>query len=76
MPPITQGPEQDPKTRLRSLFTTLLERLAELRGCSLEEVAGSTKSAVEAPNHSLAWIDLAEKARLIQGLDLESADNV
>ncbi|KAF2018858.1 hypothetical protein BU24DRAFT_405604 [Aaosphaeria arxii CBS 175.79] len=71
MPPVTQGPFKKPGTRPRSLYTTLLERMAELTKCPLSDVVDNTLDEVENPNHDLAWIDLYDKARLIAGLDLE-----
>jgi hypothetical protein len=74
MPPITQGPERNPDLKLRSLYTTLLERMAELMESPLEEVVGRINEHIEATDHSLAWLSLSGKARLIQGLDLDYAD--
>lgn len=73
-PPLTQGPERGPAMAQRSLFTTLLERLAELAECPLEEIRGRIEEDVEVSDHSLAWLDLKGKARLIQGSDLEYVD--
>ena len=75
MPPITQGPQPNPEMKQRSLFTTLLERMAELIRCPLEEVVGSILEDTEIPDHSLAWLSLANKARLLKGLDLEYVDD-
>ena len=74
MPPVTEGPARNPVTRQRSLYTTLLDRLAELVGCPLSEVVSRILDDVEMPDHSLAWLSLAGKERLIQGLDLEYVD--
>lgn len=76
MPPVTQGPEQDPQTKPRTLFSTLLERMAELIQCPLQEVVGRIVEDVEVHDHSLAWLSLANKARLVQGLDVEYIDEV
>ncbi|KAF2120725.1 hypothetical protein BDV96DRAFT_272840 [Lophiotrema nucula] len=64
-PPITQGPHRDPETKARSLYTTLLERLAELYGCPLQEVISKVEEEVELPDHDLAWLNLHGKARVI-----------
>jgi hypothetical protein len=72
MPPITHGPTQNLETKQRTLYTKLHERIAELTGWRLNKVAGQILSNVEDHNHSLSWVGLAEKARLIQGLDLEA----
>ncbi|KAF2793324.1 hypothetical protein K505DRAFT_277146 [Melanomma pulvis-pyrius CBS 109.77] len=74
MPPVTQGPAQNPVTRRRSLYTTLLERLAELIDCPPSEVVSRIIHDIEVPDHSLAWLDLRGKERLVQGLDLEYVD--
>lgn len=73
-PPVTQGPHRDPAKKERSLWTTLLERLADLASCPLEEVKGRIEDDVEPPDHSLAWLDLAGKARLMEGKDLDYID--
>lgn len=75
MPPVTEGPAQNPARKKRSLYTTLLERLAELVDCSLSEVVGRIINDVQAPGHSLAWLGLAGKERLVKGLDLEYVDD-
>lgn len=70
-PPRTQGPCKEPGSTSKSLFKTLLEREAELIDCSLEEVRGRIEQFTDAKDHALAYLDLAGKARLMQGLDLD-----
>ncbi|CAO2650281.1 Nn.00g015730.m01.CDS01 [Neocucurbitaria sp. VM-36] len=73
-PPRTQGPRKEPGSRGRTLFTTLLERMAELIECPLEEVKVRIEQYTDAKDHSLAYLDLVGKARLLQGLDLDYVD--
>ncbi|KAF1840685.1 uncharacterized protein K460DRAFT_190917 [Cucurbitaria berberidis CBS 394.84] len=73
-PPRTQGPHKEPGANGRSLFTTLLERLAELMGCPLEEVESKIEQNTDKKDHSLAYLDLMGKARLLGGLDLTFVD--
>ena len=74
-PPRTQGPHNEQGANGRSLFTTLLERLAELMEWPLEEVRSRIEQYTDAKSHSLAYLDLGGKARLLQGLDLEHIDS-
>ncbi|KAF2653879.1 hypothetical protein K491DRAFT_497864 [Lophiostoma macrostomum CBS 122681] len=74
MPPITEGPERNPDSKPRTLYTTLLERMADLMESPLDEVVSRINEDVETADHSLAWLSLSSKARLIQGLDLDYAD--
>jgi hypothetical protein len=64
-PPRTQGPQRE--KRGRSLFTVLLERLAEVVGCGLEEVRARVERRLEEPNHECAYLSLDGKARLLEG---------
>jgi hypothetical protein len=68
-PPRTRGPQRE--SMERSLFTTLLERLAELAECTLDEVRAQVEDHTDAQDHSLAFLSLRGKERLIQGLDVE-----
>ncbi|KAL1607751.1 hypothetical protein SLS60_002687 [Paraconiothyrium brasiliense] len=68
MPPVTQGPRRAVKER--SLWTTLLECMAELTECPLENVMGAIEEDAAAHNHSLAWLDLQGKETLMTGEDL------
>jgi hypothetical protein len=70
MPPITEGPAKDPETKQRPLYTMLLEHMASLVPCPLGEVVSRIAEGTEDPTHSLAGLDMAGKARLLQGLDL------
>lgn len=70
-PPVTYGPEQSPGAKSPSLWTALLERMAALAECPLQEVVDVTTEDIAAPDHSLSWLSLAGKARLVRGLDLE-----
>jgi hypothetical protein len=69
-PPRTQGPHREPDSN-KSLFTALLERLAELTKYPVEDVRAKLELDVQDTRHPLAWLDLTGKARLLQGLDLE-----
>jgi hypothetical protein len=69
-PPRTQGPQRE-QGKERSLFTTLLERLAELMDCRLEDVRPRVEQHLAATTHSTAYLSLGGKARLLEGLDLE-----
>lgn len=74
-PPRTQGPHWDVGQRGRSLFTTLLETLADKAGYSLEEVRAKIEMCTDAKEHSLAYLDLNGKAILLQGFDLSHPDS-
>jgi hypothetical protein len=69
-PPRTQGPQREPG-KGRSLFTTLLERLAELMDCRLEDVRMRVEQHLAVTDHSTAYLSLAGKERLLKGLDVE-----
>ncbi|KAF2706812.1 hypothetical protein K504DRAFT_459230 [Pleomassaria siparia CBS 279.74] len=75
MPPVTQGPSRDPNLVMRSLFTTLLDRLAELGDCKVSEIKGRIWEHVQIPDHSLAWLNLYGKERLVSGRDLDYLDD-
>lgn len=68
MPPMTQGPRKGVKER--SLWTTLLERMAELMECPLENVRGAIEEDAAPRNHGLAWLGLEGKEALMKGEDL------
>lgn len=74
-PPRTQGPHRDPGEGDQSLFTTLLKRLAELMGCSSDEVRSKLEDNLDVVDHPLAYLDLNGKARLLQGLELDLDDD-
>ncbi|RYN40511.1 hypothetical protein AA0114_g11017 [Alternaria tenuissima] len=65
-PPRAHGPQREPG-KGRSLFTTLLERLAECMGCGLGDVRTRVERELETRDHSLAYLSLAGKARLLEG---------
>jgi hypothetical protein len=67
-PPRTQGPQREAVGR--SLFTTLLERLGECMECSLEEVRSRVEGLIEDRDHSLGYLTLGGKERLLQGLNV------
>lgn len=69
-PPITYGPEQSPDAKSQTLWTALLERMAVLVECPLQEVVDVITEDIVTPDHSLAWLSLAGKARLVKGLNL------
>lgn len=70
-PPIVQGPRRDPASMERSLTSVLLERLAELTDCPLEEIRGRIRDDVSESRCRLAWLSLSGKARLMKGEDLD-----
>jgi hypothetical protein len=70
-PPRVRGPQRE--SMGRSLFTTLLERLTELVGCTLDEVRARVEAHTDAQDHPLAFLSLAGKERLVQGLDVVDA---
>ncbi|KAH7385808.1 hypothetical protein BKA66DRAFT_569640 [Pyrenochaeta sp. MPI-SDFR-AT-0127] len=70
-PPRTQGPHKEPGSKGQSLFTAMLERMAELIKCPVEDVRARIEQNTDAKGHSLAYLDLEGKARLMQGLNLE-----
>ena len=74
-PPRVHGPQRE-LGRERSLFTTLLERLAECVGCGLEDVRSRVERELETPDHSLAYLSLAGKARLLEGRNVEDGDRL
>jgi len=73
-PPMTQGPHRESGAE-KSLYTTLLERMAELTECSMEVVQSRIEQDLERTDHSLAYLSLGGKARLLKGRDLEYADD-
>jgi hypothetical protein len=66
-PPRTQGPKKPDGSMGRSLFTTLLERLAECSKCSLDEVRLRIEEEANDPEHPLSELSLKGKARLMSG---------
>lgn len=70
-PPITHGPRRE--FRARSLWTTLLERIAELTDCPVENVRGAVEEEAASYDHVLAWLDLEGKAMLMKGEDVVPA---
>lgn len=70
-PPRTQGPMREPWSLGRTLFTTMLERVAECMACELEDVRARMEQQTDVGTHRLAYLDLEGKAQLMQGLDLE-----
>lgn len=70
-PPRTRGPHRDITSKQRTLFTTLLERMAELVGCPLDEVRARVEEHTDEKDHELAYLSLGGKARLIRGLNVE-----
>ncbi|KAI4610536.1 uncharacterized protein J4E87_010790 [Alternaria ethzedia] len=72
-PPRTQGPQREEGSG-RSLFTTMLERLAECMGCELGDVRPRVERQLESAEHELAYLSLAGKARLLEGRDVEDVD--
>jgi hypothetical protein len=52
----------------------LLERLAELMECGLEDVRLRIERELESGDHSLAYLSLGGKARLLEGRNIEDGD--
>ncbi|PSN72694.1 hypothetical protein BS50DRAFT_165500 [Corynespora cassiicola Philippines] len=69
-PPVVRGAEKGPGMRGRSLYTTLLERLADVTGLGLEEVRSGVLEELEHPGNPLAWITNEERALLVQRKDV------
>lgn len=68
-PPITHGPHKE--YRERSLWTTLLERMAKLmEDCKLSNVRGAIEEDAASTSHHLAWLDMWGKETLMKGEDL------
>jgi hypothetical protein len=70
-PPRTQGPARETDSLGKSLWTGMLERMAELEVCSLAEVRSRVEERTDARYHGLAYLSLAGKARLVKGEDVE-----
>ncbi|KAF2833090.1 hypothetical protein CC86DRAFT_310751 [Ophiobolus disseminans] len=70
-PPRTQGPQREAGRKGRSLFTTMLERMAELEKCLLIDLRPRVEAETDVKDHWLAYLSLDGKARLIRGLDVE-----
>lgn len=70
-PPRTQGPHRERVSKEKTLFTCMLARMAELEECSVGEVRARVEDITEAKHHSLAYLSLAGKARLVQGIDAD-----
>lgn len=68
-PPRTQGPQHEPSRRSRSLFTILLDTLADVMGYPLDEVRARIELQTDHKQHALTFLDLDGKARLLQGLN-------
>lgn len=73
-PPRTQGPKKQSGSMGRSLFTTLLERLAECVKCSLDEVRTKIEEQTNDPDHPLSYLNLYGKARLMEGRNWDWAE--
>jgi hypothetical protein len=67
-PPRTQGPKRDMG---RSLWTGMLERMAELEGCLLAELRSRVEERTDKKDHELAYLSLSGKARLVRGEGVE-----
>jgi hypothetical protein len=70
-PPRTHGPHRGVGSKGRSLFTSVLERLAELEKSRLDEVRSRIEEKTDARDHGLAFLSLDGKARLIQGMNVD-----
>ncbi|KAH6615108.1 hypothetical protein C7974DRAFT_59447 [Boeremia exigua] len=73
-PPRTQGPKKQPGSMGRTLFTTLLERLAECSNTTVDEVRGRIEDQTTDPDHPLSHLNLHGKARLMQGRNWDWAE--
>ncbi|KAH8731254.1 hypothetical protein GQ44DRAFT_672358 [Phaeosphaeriaceae sp. PMI808] len=69
-PPRTQGPHLEESNKGGSLFTAMLERMAELEGCPVGEVKSRVEGCTDERNHNLAFLSLGAKAKLVRGLDI------
>ncbi|USP74569.1 uncharacterized protein yc1106_01843 [Curvularia clavata] len=69
-PPRTQGPRRNESEMERSLFTVLLEHLAELMQCELRDVRARVEQDLESAHHPLAYLSLGGKERLLEGKNL------
>jgi hypothetical protein len=69
-PPRTQGPYREAGSQGRSLFTSVLERLAELEKSRLDEVRSRVEERTDARDHGLAFLSLNGKERLVQGMNV------
>ncbi len=67
-----QGPHQEPGTQSTSFFATMIERMAELADCPLEDVRSRVEQQTDEEGHLLAYLDMKGKARLFQEFDLGS----
>jgi hypothetical protein len=70
-PPRTQGPQREARGKERSLFTSMLERMAEMEKCGLEEVRGRVEERTDMRDHHLAHLSLGVKERIVGGWDAE-----
>jgi hypothetical protein len=66
-PPRTQGPKRETE---RSLWTGMLERMAELEKCPLAELRPRLEERTDKRNHKLAYLSLGGKAKLVKGEDV------
>jgi hypothetical protein len=66
----TLGPERNPGIDQRTLWTTLRERIGELSQFPLHHVQCAIMVDTDGDDHSLAYLDLWGKERLMAGLDL------
>ncbi|KAF2637960.1 hypothetical protein P280DRAFT_86577 [Massarina eburnea CBS 473.64] len=73
-PPVTQGPLRNPGEEARSAWTIMLERMSELVKCPLEEVRSRIEEDCDDIGHSLTFLNLAGRRRLMEGKDLEYVD--
>jgi hypothetical protein len=69
-PPRTQGPQRKGGEEGRSLFTGVLERMAELEKCPLAEVRARVEERTDGRDHELAYLSLGGKASVIRGEDV------
>lgn len=70
MPPVTQGPHGDPAKKEGSMWTTLLEKMAEVMECPVGNVRGAIEEDAAGEEHGLAFLDLCGKATLMRGEDV------
>ncbi|KAH7085804.1 hypothetical protein BKA63DRAFT_432269 [Paraphoma chrysanthemicola] len=70
-PPRTHGPQREAGSKDRTLFTSMLERMAELEKCPLDEVRARVEERTDSKDHTLAFLSLDGKARLIRGLEAD-----
>lgn len=74
--PQTQGPKTNPDTPQRTLWTTLVESIADKGGIPLDFVEDTIIDRTNLPDHVLANLSLYEKERLVAGKNVSEEKEV